>query len=283
MIENKLTDLENAITIKHKLLDINNQLLLPKQFVAFRYGSSLYKGIILSINQKTTTVLTNEIDSRLKYIVYPKEQIIINNTLTDEIIKQNLLTLYDNEVNKPIKRDFIRYIICAFINTKTRIPGIIIFEYKLNKLNRHNKIDWDILLNQINTTYPDYDFYCYSKKTNRFDYLINSKYGYKETAIYHTKHMGALITHQNAQNNLLYIIDNLYTYCLTFDLNKTNVLNKINYNRKHDSSDNFLSTDNFYIQIFKDKRNSSFVDAWNSWLNEFNDINLIRDFKKSKW
>ena len=41
MIENKLIDLENAITIKYKLVDINNQLLLPKQFVAFRYGTSL--------------------------------------------------------------------------------------------------------------------------------------------------------------------------------------------------------------------------------------------------
>lgn len=281
----KIDTLITAMNV-NELTDINNRRLLPKHFVAFRYGRSLYKGIILKINQKTTTILTHELGSKIKHTSFPDEQIIIDESLTDEFIKTKLLELYEEETHKEIIKDYDRYIICTYINLKTNIPGFIIFQYELTQSNRHNKNDWNKLLTKIEKMFPknEYSFYVYSEKLDQF-YLINSTAAVKNVTTYHKNDMGVLIKQRYAQDTLLEMIDNCYSYELTFDITKNTALKTagIRYLNvvKHISANiEYLHADNYYITFLKDKRNSSFCTAWNNWLHEFNDKNLLRDFEK---
>lgn len=172
-----INKLDKAFTCKYELYDINHKRLLPKEIVAFRQQSTLGKGIIISVNPKTTTIVSlNNKDKT--YTIPPNEQIIISNLIEN---KEGYYHLYEEIVNKRKQRFFIRYAPCLIVNkTKTDLEKykILILKYKINASNNSNKA-WTNFLNIVKTNQiynlKNYDIYVFCNDNYFYD-LYTTKY-----------------------------------------------------------------------------------------------------------
>jgi hypothetical protein len=285
-----LDKLNLAIENKYELIDINNQLILPKQFVVFTFCHKLFRGIVLRVNKTTTTILSTEIDDRKKYSVYPNEQMVINSdSITDELFKYDLLKLYEEETTKKPTLDYERYIICTYKKYNTNECGMYVFKYDLQNSNRHNKSNWKYFLSWLNSQFSeDIQFYVYCKN-ERF-ILINNEFAYKNLITYHEKDIGVGLKKFGLINQPLKIVDNnikesafkFYFTKSEYNFYFTGIKVKEKFiNPTSKAEENIvISGDNWLIQFLSTESNTKFMLAWNEWINGFSDNELTKRYLK---
>lgn len=144
-----INKLNNAFKGKYELYDINHKRLLPKEIVAFRKQSSLDIGVVITVNPKTTTVISLK-DKNKTFAIYPNEQVIITSMMDN---KQTYFNLFDQIIEKRKQKTFLRYI-CGLLVDKTKEQTdiekyhLIIFKYLLNVGNNSAK-SWNNYIENI--------------------------------------------------------------------------------------------------------------------------------------
>jgi len=209
--------LDKAFSSKYELYDINHKRLLPKEIVAFRKQSTLGKGIIISVNPKTTSIITLS-DNKRTYNAHPNEQIIITDLIED---KEQYYQLFEQVSNTRKQKTFVRCVPCLMVdttksNTDLEKYKLLILYYKLNVGNNSTK-NWNVFLNNIKSNKlfdtTNYDLYVF----------CNDNYFYD---LYTTKYKDINYVSNNNSGRLLYDNTEYYGYCCN---NVINILHKAGY------------------------------------------------------
>lgn len=197
-----INKLDNAFTCKYELYDINHKRLLPKEIVAFRQQSTLGKGIIISVNPKTTSIITLS-DNKRTYNAHPNEQIIITDLIED---KEQYYQLFEQVFNKRKQKTFVRCVPCLMVdttksNTDLEKYKLLILYYKLNVGNNSTK-NWNEFLNAIKSNklfdVTNYDLYVFCNDNYFYDLFITK---YKDINYISNNNCGRLLYEGNYYNN----------------------------------------------------------------------------------
>ena len=140
-----LDKLEEHITVKYELTDINGIRIVPADIVAFIYGSILLRGIVQTINRTTVTVYTLK---DKKFLIEPNKLVIITELIKPTIEYEMFLNIYTKNKESNANINLTRYAILIW-KTDNPLPehknmdcGIFILPINLENTNRLNKEIW---------------------------------------------------------------------------------------------------------------------------------------------
>lgn len=267
-----INKIDQAFKSKYELYDVNHKRLIPKEIVAFRRQSCLSIGIIITVNPKTTTIVTFNDQSRY-FNAKPNEQVIITSLMEN---KEQWFNLYDNIVNKRKQKTFLRYVPCLLVDpNKTDIERyqILVFKYQLN-VGNNSKKSWMEFLNSIKTSYKfeelnlkDKELYIFGNDQHFYDI---DQLTYKDIN-YISNNNGGLLLYQhnkikdilNEQEYIKFPIDKDCTLYFNNSQLDSWCMNNVNYteNKKYFTPSNYLYYFNFYVKTHN-------KDIFNIGLNE---------------